>query len=77
MFAIEKGIPVPASRQFGTATKYPFRSMDVGDSFAVPVNGDKKTQVRVAVSARIAGKRVNKQFVTRRSGEVVRVWRVA
>lgn len=78
MFAIEKGIPVPASRKFGeNASKYPWRAMSEGDSFAVPLNGDRKTQARVSVSARKAGKCLNRKFVTRRTGEVVRVWRVA
>lgn len=33
MFTIETGIPIPPTRQFSTL--YPFRSMEVGESFVV------------------------------------------
>lgn len=35
-YLIEKNIPVPADGRRGPEPKYPFRSMEVGDSFVVP-----------------------------------------
>lgn len=79
MFAIEKSIPVPSSRKGKSSTKYPFRAMSPGDSFAVPTGGESTARVqrRLSVSARNATKRLGAKFVTRVTGQAVRCWRVA
>lgn len=40
MFKIEKDIPIPAMTRPGATPKYPFRQMEVGDSFSVPADAD-------------------------------------
>ena len=69
MFKIEKGIQVPGNNQ----TKYPFRDMDVGDSFVVP----SELRTRVAVRARQWGVHNNKKFTVRKTDGVIRVFRIA
>ena len=69
MIAIEKGVPIPVGRR----SKYPWRDMEVGDSFFV----------RGKTSATLNGARVNAQNGTRFKFKLknveggVRVWRVA
>ena len=55
MIAIDKNIPMPA-RSYGGRTKYPFHTMEVGDSFAVGLSGEDTTdtlakRVRTAMGA--------------------------
>lgn len=70
---VEKGIPVPDD--IDQRSKYPWKDMDVGDSFFVE-NGDKKTISSVAHGA---GKRLKRKF--RAKDDVtdgvagIRVWR--
>ena len=74
MFKIEKNIPVPSSR--GRVAIYPFREMEVGDSFAVP--GMK--QPVLSNLACQAAKRIGdgRRYSTRRQPDgSIRVWRVA
>lgn len=69
MYKIEKGVPAPEGKE----SKYPFRAMEVGDSFFVPGgNGN-----RVSSSATMAGKRTARKFMLRCVDGGVRVWRVA
>jgi hypothetical protein len=69
---IEKGIPMPNAEG-----KYPFKQMDVGDSFAVKVE-DKRTSSRVSTYAHYAGKRLGMKFTVRTiDKKIVRVWRIA
>jgi hypothetical protein len=44
MFTVEKNIPIPESAN-GRKNLYPFSSMDVGDSFAVPFEAVEKNVV--------------------------------
>ena len=71
-FTIEKGIPVPKMTGAGRKTKYPFESMQVGDSFFVK-DGTVKTLSR---SCGIYGKRLNRKFTSRTVEGGARVWRV-
>lgn len=70
---IEKGIPVPETR--GVLAKYPFSSMEVGDSFFVAASdtGD-LSHVRSAASWN--AKRHEMKFCTRTVDGGVRVWRL-
>ena len=71
-FTIEKGIPVPKMTGAGRKTKYPFESMQVGDSFFVK-DGTVKTLSR---SCGTYGKRLERKFTSRTVDGGSRVWRV-
>ena len=70
--AIEKeiGVALPKLR---VVYAYPYESMEVGDSFAVPLTA----RAKVLNANYRAGKRLAMKFVARTEGEVVRVWRVS
>ena len=65
---VEKSVPLPEGKK-----RYPYASMDVGDSFFV---GDGKLQVVCNANYR-ASKRLGMQFIARKEVEGVRVWRTA
>lgn len=73
-YQIEKNVPLPPKSQPGRKEKYPFREMEVGDSFLVT---DQKKQPSVTG----AGKKYGMTFVSRTvvEGGVkgYRVWRTA
>lgn len=78
-FPIRKGVPLPHSS--GNTTKqerYPWREMDVGDSFVVPFRGGDvaKQQASVATVAKHASKRHGHKYTTRRLEGGIGVWRV-
>jgi len=65
-FAVDKGIPVPP-----TKAKYPWRTMEIGDSFLV-TDKAKAASVRVATyKERVDGRR----FLARPTSEGMRIWR--
>ena len=64
---IEKNVPIPEPRR----RKYPFSKMKIGDSFFI-----EDTSAKVRASASSYGKRLNREFITRREGNGVRCWRV-
>lgn len=79
MFTIDDDIPVPKFRSLG---KYPFGSMNVGQSFSAPENSAAK--VRAALASYVkksAASAERRQYITRivtEKGErVLRCWRVA
>lgn len=74
MLQIEKNVPLPPSRGC-TPTKafYPWKQMEVGDSFFV--TGRK--QQHLSAQASVVGKKLGVKFVTRKEGDGVRVWRMA
>lgn len=77
MYEIDKGVEIPAPHGVATRRVYPFREMEIGDSFLVPGDGDKRQlQARIGSAASYYGKRNNKRFVTRSVEGGVRVWRV-
>ena len=78
MYEIDKGVEIPPPNTTnGSRRIYPFREMEIGDSFLVPVDGDKKLQqARIGSAASYYGKRNNKRFVTRTVDGGARVWRV-
>lgn len=62
---------IPTSKGF--KTKYPWRTMEVGDSFSVPVSlynslNSAKSQV---------GRRLGRKFIGKIIGDIYRVWRIA
>jgi hypothetical protein len=69
MITIDKGIPLPEHK-----THYPFREMEVGDSFFT-----KRSRQNISAIARYWAKKENYTFATRdvveKGVEGVRVWR--
>lgn len=74
-FVLERDVPIPKHTGRGRAATYPFRDMEVGDSFFVTTSRPKTHPVRRAASAFAA--RHGGKFCTRRTDEGVRVWRFA
>jgi hypothetical protein len=68
---IEQGIAIP----FAGKRKYPFPSMNVGDSFFV--EADFKTQASIRSNSSFYGKRHGVKMVARVEGNGIRVWRIA
>jgi hypothetical protein len=65
---IDKGVPMPV----GSATKYPWLQMEIGDSFFTNVS---TSTMGAGHSAR--AKKDGHKYVTRKEGTGCRVWRVA
>ena len=75
MYEIEKNVPV--AEPWG-GYRYPFKQMEIGDSFFIPADGDlKKTKSSMASRATRYGARTGKRFVVRNVNGGIRVWRVA
>lgn len=74
MFQIEKGIEIPALTR-NTEAKYPFKSMEIGDSFFVPCTDENAKKVRNSISSSARSAKV--KHVTRIAEGGLRVWRVA
>jgi len=70
---VEKGIPIPNFRTAPRQGKYPWRTMEVGDSFYV----ENTTSERFGPQAREAGIRTGRSFTIRKFENGVRVWRTA
>ena len=88
MYNVEKNIPMPNPTRNGLAYyKYPFFTMNVGDSFAAPVDPTTTLNyIRVAnrVSVRIQAQQKHKDnggrkfcYRTDKDNRVIRVWRTA
>jgi hypothetical protein len=74
---IDKGIPLPSrgeSNRRGAGSKYPWRSMEVGDSFLIPSDDPKKLQRRMYQNYR---RYKPMKFETRMVEGGVRIWRTA
>jgi hypothetical protein len=79
-FVIEDSVPLPASWNNGRPEKYPWRSLEMGQSFLVPYDtGKTKAEMAKKISNRAfdAQKRLGgRKFSVRSTDEGVRVWRV-
>lgn len=83
-YVIEDNIPLPAvSRAHGGGreAKYPFSTMHVGQSFAVPFNGEdpKKVTRRIRTAILVFKRRTENAdytFRTRLGEDEVRCWRI-
>lgn len=76
MFEIRKNVPVPpAGKAGGRSAKYPFRNMEVGDSFEATMSDAEAKQVQRAATS--YARRNGVKFTTRRSATGVGVWRIA
>lgn len=77
MFVIEKGIEIPKQSRQSRTSKYPFKDMEVGDSFLIRAadrTEAQKHQRNVARAAAIAGVSVSTRLT---SESDVRVWLTA
>lgn len=73
-YQIDRGVPVPP---VGTASRYPWEDMGVGDSFFVPCEYDRIAHNRLSTAARHHAKRTGKHFTVRRVDGGLRCWRIA
>ena len=76
---IDKGIPIPLRRGGSRTFEYPFKEMEVGDSFAVPESETRSGTVSTRVGSHNQGHRETKfncRKLTNDAGEAyTRVWR--
>ena len=78
MYEIEKNIPFPERKMYkGRAEKYPFKTMEIGDSFIVECIPEEKqkTSNRVVGAAIWVARQQGKKFRTRQVDGGVRCWR--
>lgn len=68
---IEKGIPIPPKRRSPVANRYPWRNMEIGDSFYADVD-----VLQVQSNAYQTGKALGRRFFVKQQGSGVRVWRI-
>jgi len=67
---IQKGMLLPSPR---VVYAYPYESMEVGDSFTVPVIA----RAKVLNANYRASKKLGFKFSSKSEGELLRVWRIA
>jgi len=69
--SVDRGVPVPTR-----TIKYPFRVLEIGDSFFVPDSSRRMSEI-LAVSMSRYGKALGRAFVKRKVPGGHRVWRVS
>lgn len=67
---IDKNVPIP--EKVGRECKYPWRQMEIGDSFFI--EGKRTNNMCSLIAA--AGKRIGRKFISRTIGNGVRIWRI-
>lgn len=76
-FEIEHDIPIPSPIREGKPPVYPWRKMEIGDSFLVPLDSySRKAHSRLSTALSQAGRRSGRKFCTRRVEGGIRVWRI-
>ena len=73
-FKVDKNVPMPATGTGGRNEIYPWRVIEIGDSFFV--TPDQITPKYVTRRAWQASKLTGRKFITRQVDGGVRVWRV-
>lgn len=79
-FEIRKGVPCPDPYKQGRQTLYPWKEMEVGDSFVVPLKPGRTASYHLNIMgalARCSSTRYGKVFRARRVGDEVAVWRIS
>jgi len=71
---VDKNIPLPAEYPGGRPEMYPWRTMDIGDSFFV--EGDVISPDRISRRIYQANRRTERKFTWRREEAGSRVWRI-
>lgn len=74
MFEIEKGIKIPEDGNRRNR-KYPFREMDVGDSFFVPCTDEEYRKIQSTIKS-ATRKITPNDFTVRKVENGVRCWRI-
>jgi hypothetical protein len=76
MFKIEKKVPTPP-KPTNSRAKYPWREMDIGDSFFVPCKKEDMVKFRKSLGACACAPKLKPlKFTVRYVDGGVRVWRV-
>lgn len=77
MYEIEKGIKIPV-RKSSRPAKYPWRQMELGDSFFVPSGNPSKMITRLNPSSQTqkAGLKFTRRIVEENGVKGVRIWRI-
>ena len=79
-FKVEKGIDIPQINVGGEGRshleKYPFLDLEVGDSFIVPLTGNKAANFRCLVAKKNSSPD-GRRYTTRTVDGGIRVWRIA
>lgn len=73
MIVIEQNVPLPGKDGLHPNTKYPFRAMNVGESFLV---ADRSANTMRVISRHHAMK-TGYEFKVRKAGDGARIWRTA
>lgn len=74
-YRISKSYTIPPRGKAGKkGSKYPFSQMDIGDSFAVPIELRSRLSAALVAYAR---KKDGWGYTTRKVGEKLRIWRTA
>lgn len=71
MVPIDKGIPIPPPATRNGPVGYPWRELEIGDSFLYNAT---KTSAQSLAST--MGKLLDRRFMVRQTGNEVRIWRV-
>lgn len=83
-FKIEDAVPIPASYRTGRPETFPWRKLEIGESFFIPSEWvDEKGEARKMTSkgaakrAHDAFTRTGRKFSTRAVDGGIRIWRVS
>lgn len=75
MYNIEKKVPIPVFYDRGAPPKYPFRQMEIGDSFVVEGSDQERTRAQHAAHT-FAQNHSKFKFTTRSFINGMRIWRI-
>ena len=78
---VEKGLPIPKSGSGGHNAKYPWDSMEIGDSFLVPYrpnvpNAHTQTNLLCCANGHAKKNNLPNKYRTRCCPDGVRIWRI-
>lgn len=80
MITIEKGIDIPKEiglqNSKGRGCKYPFRILEVGDSFIYRKSFEEKDKQTARLVCHLNGKKYNMTFVYAVVDNAIRIWRI-
>jgi hypothetical protein len=77
MFKIDKGIPIPPSRYGEKTTVYPFKDMEIWDSFFIPGGRATRLSGSIANARTKYGHLYSTRQVEEEGVRGVRIWRTA
>jgi hypothetical protein len=72
MISVDKRVKMPKPDKSKRGPRYPWRTMEIGDSFLFPADKEYRAACSTAV---IAGGRLKKKFSVRTTEEGFRCWR--